>query len=434
MPAFGRPVIPPHDRGYDGLARVIGIDEQKFAREFWGRRPLVSRAAELPSPFTDLICSSAVDELVSYRGLRTPFLRMAKDGVTLADRAFTAGGGVGAGVGDQVSDDKLLALFAAGATMVLQGLHRTWPAIIDFAQALSGDLGHPVQVNAYVTPAQNTGFADHYDVHDVFVLQVEGSKQWRVREPVLTSPLRDQPSAQWQGAVDEAAGTPAMFELTLDPGDCLYLPRGYLHSATALGAVSTHLTVGVHPWTRYTLVEELTRAVTSVLAQDERMRASLPLGVDLTSAGSLTDEIETVRTALLDALAQLGPSHLQEPLSAAVRASQRAAPIAPLATVAAADALAPGHTLRLRRHLAASLDGAAGTAVLKSRSQPVEVSSHDVAAVQHLLSAGACTLGDLGKDLARQLVLAGVVDVGAAQVAEVGAVVEVDAVEPAATR
>ena len=44
-----------------------------------------------------------------------------------------------------------------GHTVVLQGLHRLWPPLIDFAGALTTDLGHPVQVNAYVTPALVAG-------------------------------------------------------------------------------------------------------------------------------------------------------------------------------------------------------------------------------------------------------------------------------------
>ena len=59
---------------------------------------------------------------------------MAKDGSTLPDRAFTRGGGIGAGIADQVSEDRLLSLFADGATMVLQGLHRTWRPVTAFAQ------------------------------------------------------------------------------------------------------------------------------------------------------------------------------------------------------------------------------------------------------------------------------------------------------------
>ena len=156
-----------------------------------------------------------------------------------------------------MSDDKLLRLFAAGATIVLQGLHRTWGPLIDFTQELAEELGHPVQANAYVTPRQNTGFSDHYDVHDVFVLQMGGEKRWRLRPPVHPAPLRDEPWTDHRAAVEEAsAGEPAL-EFTLRPGDVLYLPRGWVHSATALGGVSTHLTLGVHVWTRRHLADAL---------------------------------------------------------------------------------------------------------------------------------------------------------------------------------
>ena len=64
----------------------------------------------------------------------------------------------------------------------------------------------------------------------------------------------------------------------LRPGDALYLPRGYLHSAVAQGEVSIHLTVGVHPLTAYDLARELIAAA----AADRELRRSLPLGLDVT--------------------------------------------------------------------------------------------------------------------------------------------------------
>ena len=86
----------------------------------------------------------------------------------------------------------MLRLFADGSTVVLQGLHRLWPPLIEFADQLAADLGHPTQVNAYVTPPSSRGFDAHYDVHDVFVLQVAGQKHWTIHEPVLRDPLRTQ--------------------------------------------------------------------------------------------------------------------------------------------------------------------------------------------------------------------------------------------------
>ena len=263
------------------LAQLIAVDRDQFADQYWGQQPLLSPAADLSGRLGELLSADAIDELVSERGLRTPFLRVAKNGATLADQAFTAQGGVGAGIADQVSDDKLVRLFADGSTLVLQALHRVWPPILEFCQRLAAELGHPVQANAYVTPPQNQGFSAHYDVHDVFVLQIDGEKQWRISPPVLESPLRDQPWSDRKSAVQKQAQQPPMLEAVLRPGDCLYLPRGYLHAATALGGVSTHLTLGIHVWTRFALAERVVDQVLRTLAGDPAMRASLPMGVNV---------------------------------------------------------------------------------------------------------------------------------------------------------
>lgn len=42
-----------------------------------------------------------------------------------------------------------------------------------------------VGANVYLTPQNSQGFAPHYDDIDAFVLQIEGSKHWRVYEPRL---------------------------------------------------------------------------------------------------------------------------------------------------------------------------------------------------------------------------------------------------------
>ncbi|HEU4350197.1 MAG TPA: cupin domain-containing protein, partial [Actinoplanes sp.] len=241
------------------LRRAVATDADKFAHAYWGRQPLLSRAADLAGPdgFTDLLSPDAVDELLSRRGLRTPFLRVADRGTVLPAGRFTGSGGAGAEISDQVIDDQVMRLYADGATLVLQGLHRIWPPLIAYAGRLGRELRQPLQVNAYLTPAGSQGFATHYDTHDVFVLQVGGTKRWRIHEPVLADPLERQ---AWGGHKDEvsatAEGEPAL-DVVLEPGDALYLPRGWLHAAQAQGERSLHLTVGIRALTRHALVEEL---------------------------------------------------------------------------------------------------------------------------------------------------------------------------------
>ena len=383
-----------------------------FATQHWGRSALLSTAEELPHTFGDLLGAAAIDELVSERGLRTPFLRVAKNGTTLADRAFTGPGGVGAGIADQVSDDKLVSLFADGSTMVLQALHRVWPPVIELCQQLAAELGHPVQANAYVTPPQNQGFSNHYDVHDVFVLQIEGEKRWQIHAPVLESPLRDQPWSDRKAAVATRAAEEPLIEAVLKPGDCLYLPRGFLHAATALGGVSTHLTIGVHSWTRFALAEQLLQQALRTVASDPAVRGSLPLGVDLGRPDDLADDVDQVRAALVAALGETDLQRLSDVLHTTARGTQRAAPVGPLRQLRTAEELQPDTELVLRAHLAARLVDQGSGAVLRSRAADLTLAEADLPAVRKLLESGTATSAELGTALARRLVLGGLVQAG----------------------
>jgi bifunctional lysine-specific demethylase and histidyl-hydroxylase NO66 len=392
------------------LPRLIAVDSDQFASQYWGQQPLLSPADDLPATgFAELLDAQAIDELVSKRGLRTPFLRVAKNGATLADRTFTAPGGVGAGIADQVSDDKLVRLFADGSTLVLQALHRVWPPILEFCQRLTAELGHPVQANAYVTPPQNQGFSAHYDVHDVFVLQIEGEKRWRIHRPILESPLRDQPWADRKAQVERRAQEPPLIEALLRPGDCLYLPRGYLHAATALGGVSTHLTLGVHVWTRYALAEQLMDQALQTLANNPAVRGSLALGIDIADPTELRQDVELVTAALADAVKHADIDQMSEALLRSARFNQRAEPVGPLKQLRDADVITAGTQIVLRRHLIASLDHTGADIVLRSRAGDLTVAESDVAPLKTLLTAGAARAGDLSLDLARRLLLAGVV-------------------------
>ncbi|MDQ2757861.1 MAG: cupin domain-containing protein [Actinomycetota bacterium] len=399
--------------GHPALSRLVTVPVDEFASRVWGREPLLSSAVDLGGRFDDLLSPSAVDELVSQRGLRTPFLRVAKGGTTYPDAQFTDGGGVGAAVADQISDDKLLRLFADGATMVLQGLHRTWPAVTAFSQQLAADLGHPVQANAYVTPPQSAGFSDHYDLHDVFVLQISGEKHWRIHSPVHALPLRDEPWTDHRAAVEAAASTPPLIEATLRPGDCLYLPRGYLHSATALGGVSTHLTLGVHAWTTRHVADALVEQAVRRASAGSVLRQSLPLGVDLGDAHDLSAATEAARAELVRAIEGLAADDLAQVLGIRARRSQRAAPVSPLAQTEAAARVGELGRVTLRPHLLARIRvGTDGVTRLVGRAAPVELDATEVLVVRRLLTQHDAHAQELGADLTRRLLLAGVVTPG----------------------
>lgn len=385
------------------MRRCIAIDPEHFATEHWSRQPLLSAAAELPASFADLFSLTAVDELLSERGLRTPFLRMAQDGKVIDAARFTRSGGAGAGIGDQVADDKVLALFADGATIVFQGLHRTWRPVIDFGAALGTDLGHPVQVNAYITPAQSRGFAAHYDVHDVFVLQVAGTKRWLIHPPVQPDPLPRQVWTDHRVAVEAAAKTEPTIDAVLRPGDCLYLPRGWLHAAEALGETSVHLTVGVHPVTRYAVVQ----ALTELAAQDASLRSSLPLGIDPADHTTVATSVDETIDALIGWLGGVDRTAVGDRLRQQLWDAVRPAPIAPLAQAAAVTGLSTAGIVRLRPHLRCRLDKRGEQLSLVLSDRTVTLPPETGSALEAVLAGRPIAVGDLpGLEPDDQLVLA----------------------------
>lgn len=338
------------------LGRCIAIPADRFADEYWGKKVLLTKAAELGDDFGDLMSVEAADELISERGLRTPFIRMAKEGTVLPSSAYTAPGGFGAEVADQVSSDKVLDAFANGSTIVLQGLHRMWPPLQDFTRRLIVELGHPAQVNAYITPASSQGFDPHYDVHDVFVLQISGQKRWVVHAPVHVDPLPDEPWADRREAVGARALEEPAVDTVLSPGDALYLPRGWLHSATALGGTTIHLTIGMPAFTRTDLARELVaRAVRA-----DSLRGSLPLGIDLGDAGQLATHLRAAAEGLIAELTATVGDDARTAAVASTLASRltkmsRPEPVRPLATVDLLASLGATDRVRWRDALRATV-------------------------------------------------------------------------------
>ena len=329
------------------LSRCIATDARTFADQFWGRRPLLSRADALPRDFGDLLSPDMVDELIAERGVRAPFIRLAKEGDILAKDCYLGPAGFGAEIADQVDSAKLLDQFASGATIVLQGLHRLWPPLIDFVREAVDELGHPVQANAYITPPVNRGFDPHYDVHDVFVLQTSGRKRWIVHEPVHEHPLPSQPWTQHREAIAARVTAEPVIDTVLSAGDALYLPRGWVHSAQAMESTSIHLTIGVSPAT----VLDVARAVTEQLTDRAAFRRSLPMGADpadtdeiiATVTKVMAETVESLRddaaTLSGGAAAQLTRRHVERTRPAAVR------PLASLSADAATTAVRWRHGL-----------------------------------------------------------------------------------------
>jgi hypothetical protein len=228
--------------GHAALRRCLDpVKAGEFLSEYWERRPLSVPRAE-PGRFDDLLSEGDVERLVCGGGLRYPAFRLVKAGEQFDVSAYTVDLPWRPVPFSGTADvERVVAEFDGGATIVLQGLHLTWTPLARVCRALEAVLGHPVQANAYYTPRHSQGLGVHHDTHDVLVLQVAGEKRWLVYEPAVELPLREQRYR------DEFGGPGQVVEdLVLQPGDTLYLPRGWLHEALTSESDSLHLTIGVN--------------------------------------------------------------------------------------------------------------------------------------------------------------------------------------------
>lgn len=272
------------------LGRCVG-DIGAFRTTIFGVAPHLRRHA---GSFDDILSLADVDRALTGSGLRRPAVRLVRDGDVLPPASYTHSGRTGGTrVDDLIDPGRVLDLFAQGATVVLQGLQRWWAPAARFCRELELALGHALQANAYLTPPGAAGLAPHHDTHDVFVLQLAGTKHWVVREPSIDTPLPRHITDH-----EVAATRPVRMEADLQAGDVLYLPRGFVHSAAAQQGVSLHLTLGVLA----TTVHDVLARLVEVAGDEVTFRRSLPPGWPYDDATAA----DVVKAAVSDLVDWLG--------------------------------------------------------------------------------------------------------------------------------
>ncbi|XP_053420983.1 ribosomal oxygenase 2 isoform X2 [Nycticebus coucang] len=145
--------------------------------------------------------------------------------------------------------------------------------------------GSLVGSNVYLTPAGSQGLPPHYDDVEVFILQLEGEKHWRLYHP--TVPLAQEYSVEPEDRISRPT-----YEFTLKAGDLLYFPRGTIHQAdTPPGlAHSTHVTISTYQnntWGDF-LLDTISGLVFDTAKEDVALRAGIPRQLLLVETTAVT--------------------------------------------------------------------------------------------------------------------------------------------------
>ena len=223
-----------------------GLSPSQFMRRHWHKRPLLVRQAigAVTPPLTraELFALAASDEVESRL--------VQRDG---ADRWRLRPG--------PLPRRALPPLARPGWTLLVQGLELH----VEAAQTLLSHFRFLPAVRlddlmlSYASDAGGVG--PHIDAYDVFLLQVQGRRRWRVgRNP--RPALRDDVPLKMLAHFD------AEHDWLLEPGDMLYLPPGWAHDGVAVGADCMTASIGF----RAPQAGELAQALLARMA-DEPARA-----------------------------------------------------------------------------------------------------------------------------------------------------------------
>ncbi|MFJ9894126.1 cupin domain-containing protein [Streptomyces sp. NPDC091280] len=307
-------------------------DPDVFFAEYFDKQPLL-RTGALAGRLDGLPSVRQLDDILALETTPPSYLRVTKGGKGVPSGAYTRTVARGAALAEAVNAEKVYELFRSGGTVTWNSLQHVLPSARrlrdPFAEALACD----AEVVLFVTPARTDGFSPHRDSIDVFVVQVDGTKTWRVW---ATPEHRRGDEGSY---TPEELGDPVV-EVTLRPGDVLYVPHGTPHAAAANSELSLHLSVGVEPrrW-RHLLQDTVT-----ALVEDDAFHGfpHLAEGEDTAAVAALTEKLELLR----ERLARLDVASEAKRLVAVGRARNGADRTREFARLAAVDTLAPATRVR----------------------------------------------------------------------------------------
>lgn len=232
----------------------------EFMSRYWEQEPLHIERND-PGYFGDLLSLQQIESLLSNQSLYFPSVQLSRKQSPVVAEAYTDGD-------KRIVPSRLIEEHRQGATIVMSGAHQWIPTLAAFRRGVQAELGLRCQTNLYLSPSAVQGFGAHYDSHDVFILQVQGSKTFNFYEGGVELPYSHE-------GFDAQRHEPGVLaeRITVHAGDTLYIPRGVFHDAVACEESSLHITLGLYA---VTLREALLEMVDVMTEKEPRFRRSVP--------------------------------------------------------------------------------------------------------------------------------------------------------------
>ena len=248
----------------DPLSYLISpVSKTEFFKTYHEKEALLSKHNDA-NKFNGLLSIDRIDEIIASTELPPSSLDMVRKEPPIERSYYTFKNG-------NIDRGAVIRHYQEGATIILPQLHLADEILAKFCRSLENVFSSHVQTNIYLTPGSSQGFNTHFDDHDVFVIQLSGTKKWRLYQRPIDNPYRGESF----NTKDYKAGE-LQKEFELKEGECVYIPRGLMHDAISVGEkASLHITVGliVKKW-----ADLMLEALSEVAIRNPKFRRSLPPG------------------------------------------------------------------------------------------------------------------------------------------------------------
>ena len=242
------------------------ITPEVFFRDYYEKKPLLIRREDRKT-YLPLLSIADIDRQLATTVNCYPDIFMVDSTRELSPDKYTF---EGSSPPNRLDLPRIYELFRTGATISLSHLHDRHAPLAELCRACEHVFSAPFQTNIYLTPPNAQGFKIHWDSHDVFVLQCEGTKEWHVYDTGVELPLH---GMKFNPEKDKNGAETQVF--TINPGDLFYIPRGLFHAARSTDSTSLHITLGLIATTWADVVME---ALAKVCTEDVAFRPNLPVG------------------------------------------------------------------------------------------------------------------------------------------------------------
>lgn len=268
-----------------GIRFLVGKNsEEIFLKDYWEKKIHLNKGNLVQNiPFT----IKDLENIFGHARLTPSDLRLSSvDEETLPFQYCHEDG--------SINIQKTIFFFNRGSTIIIRSVENFNPWLRKLCLDIKKDFGNVKRlfVNLYLTPENSQGFFHHYDTEDVFILQIEGGKEWYLYDAPYPLPLEDQHFSMDKIKPDKRR----LKKLLLKAGEVLYIPRGTIHEAKAQNTISCHLTISIVPYTWHDIVKEYYKEYGR---ENILLRASIPSKISKKNVSEFLRKISSLNNKAL---------------------------------------------------------------------------------------------------------------------------------------